>query len=84
MYDTRNDLELRNARLADAIDLRTQVKMAHWNVKGPEFIALPATADALAGFGRLARRSIEGSSAVGDQDTADIFTEISRGADEWL
>lgn len=44
MYDTRNDLapELRNqvvallnARLADAIDLGTQAKQAHRNVKGP-------------------------------------------------
>src|SRR3982074_572367 len=49
MYPTRNDLpetkraqlvELCNARLADAIDLQTQTKVAHWNVKGPEFIAL--------------------------------------------
>lgn len=29
-----------NARLADAIDLQTQTKQAHWNVKGPSFIAL--------------------------------------------
>lgn len=29
-----------NARLADATDLRSQVKHAHWNVKGPNFIAL--------------------------------------------
>ena len=28
------------ARLADAVDLQTQVKVAHWNVKGPSFIAL--------------------------------------------
>src|ERR1700716_3652323 len=49
MYDTRNDLaadvrgrmvELLNGRLADAIDLGTQAKQAHWNVKGPNFIAL--------------------------------------------
>jgi starvation-inducible DNA-binding protein len=49
MYPTRNDLpeakrtqlvELCNARLADAIDLQTQTKVAHWNVKGPQFIAL--------------------------------------------
>ena len=49
MYRTRNDLtessraklvELLNARLADAIDLQTQCKQAHWNVKGPDFIAL--------------------------------------------
>src|ERR1700745_2918704 len=49
MFKTKNDLsetirgkaiELLNARLADAIDLQTQTKQAHWNVKGPHFIAL--------------------------------------------
>ncbi|HWE23214.1 MAG TPA: DNA starvation/stationary phase protection protein Dps [Myxococcales bacterium] len=49
MYPTKSDLpeatrrqmiELCNARLADAIDLQTQTKQAHWNVKGPHFIAL--------------------------------------------
>src|SRR5579864_3406517 len=57
MYDTRNDLaadvrgrmvELLNARLADAIDLGTQAKQAHWNVKGPNFIALHELFDAVA------------------------------------
>ena len=49
LHATRNDLpakqrakvsELLNARLADAVDLSSQVKQAHWNVKGPNFIAL--------------------------------------------
>lgn len=49
MPKTRNDLPdntrksmiaLLNARLIDAIDLRLAVKQAHWNVKGPNFIAL--------------------------------------------
>lgn len=49
MPTTRNDLPdntrkamiaLLNARLADAIDLRLAIKQAHWNVKGPNFIAL--------------------------------------------
>jgi starvation-inducible DNA-binding protein len=49
MHPTKNSLpqavrtkaiELLNARLADAIDLQTQCKQAHWNVKGPTFIAL--------------------------------------------
>ncbi len=49
MYKTKNDLPeavrtkvaaLCNARLAEAIDLQTQCKQAHWNVKGPNFIAL--------------------------------------------
>jgi starvation-inducible DNA-binding protein len=49
MYPTKNDLPedtrreaigLLNQRLADCIDLQTQCKQAHWNVKGPTFIAL--------------------------------------------
>ena len=33
-------VQLCNARLADTVDLRTQLKQAHWNVKGPHFVAL--------------------------------------------
>jgi starvation-inducible DNA-binding protein len=49
LFPTKNDLpeatrvrvvELLNQRLADCIDLQTQCKQAHWNVKGPTFIAL--------------------------------------------
>ncbi len=49
MYGTKNDLqsnakkvsiEILNARLADAIDLALLTKQAHWNIKGPRFIAL--------------------------------------------
>jgi starvation-inducible DNA-binding protein len=58
MHRTRIDLaaksrtrmiELLNARLADAIDLQRQAKQAHWNVKGPGFIALHELFDRLAG-----------------------------------
>jgi starvation-inducible DNA-binding protein len=132
-------IELLDARLADATDLQTQMKQAHWNVKGPNFIALhelfdkinedveeyvddlaervvqlggvahgtarqvaarsalseyPATRDgrqhveavanALAAFGKLARAGIDQSGKLGDMDTADLFTEISRGVDKWL
>ena len=58
MHTTRNDLpattrakviELLNARLADAIDLGTQAKQAHWNVKGPNFIALHELFDRIHG-----------------------------------
>jgi starvation-inducible DNA-binding protein len=149
MFETRNDLaagirtkavKLLNARLADAIDLGTQVKHAHWNVKGPNFIALhelfdkineevedyvddiaeravqlggvaegtarmvvkrsslseyPAKAvdgrshvealsSALAAFGKAARKGIDEANEMGDLDTADLFTEVSRGIDKWL
>ncbi|MEA2723726.1 MAG: starvation-inducible DNA-binding protein [Gemmatimonadales bacterium] len=49
LFPTKNDLpeatrsqvaDLLNQRLADCIDLQTQCKQAHWNVKGPAFIAL--------------------------------------------
>ncbi len=49
MFTTKNDLgaqtreamtTLLNARLADAIDLQTQCKQAHWNVRGPSFYEL--------------------------------------------
>src|SRR5688572_1666154 len=49
LFPTKNDLppetrarvaDLLNRRLADCIDLQTQCKQAHWNVKGPQFIAL--------------------------------------------
>lgn len=29
-----------NARLADGLDLHAQIKVAHWNVKGPHFASL--------------------------------------------
>src|SRR4026207_2187911 len=29
-----------NAVLADGLDLHTQIKVAHWNIKGPQFAAL--------------------------------------------
>jgi starvation-inducible DNA-binding protein len=39
---------LLNARLADSTDLRTQVKWAHWNVKGLHFIQLHELFDSVA------------------------------------
>jgi starvation-inducible DNA-binding protein len=150
MFPTKNDLpesaraklvELLNARLADAIDLQTQCKQAHWNVKGPHFIGLhklfdeinedvenyvdeiaeraaqlggdvlgtarmvakrstipeyapkgggdghqhtEALSTALASFGTLARKAIDQSNELSDADTADLFTEVSRGIDKWL
>ncbi len=149
MHQTANDLSekvrvdavrLLNARLADAIDLQTQVKQAHWNVKGPHFISLhklfdeineaveefvdeiaeravelggtvegtarsvakrstlseyplqistgkdhvSALAHALGTFGKNVRQAISESDRIGDVDTTDLFTEISRGTDKWL
>ena len=58
LHPTHNDLpgkargkvcDLLNARLADAIDLASQLKQAHWNVKGPNFIGLHELFDAAHG-----------------------------------
>jgi starvation-inducible DNA-binding protein len=49
MHQTKNDLpsntrnvaiDLLNAQLANAIDLALLTKQAHWNLKGPRFIAI--------------------------------------------
>ncbi len=149
MFKTKNDLsegvrikaiKLLNERLADCIDLQTQTKQAHWNVKGPHFIGLhelfdqvnaavedyvddiaeravqlggvaegtarmaarrsslpeypvgaadghshvEALSSALAAFGKGARKAIDEANEFNDLDTADLFTEVSRGIDKWL
>jgi starvation-inducible DNA-binding protein len=57
MFATRNDLirevrtemvSLLNQQLADTFDLYSQVKQAHWNLKGPQFVALHELFDRLA------------------------------------
>jgi starvation-inducible DNA-binding protein len=120
--------------------LQTQTKQAHWNVKGPHFIALhelfdkvnddvegyvdliaeravqlggialgtvrsvaqrstlaeyplktangrqhvDALSSALAAFGKVVRAAVADSDRAVDDDTNDIFIEISRGVDKWL
>jgi starvation-inducible DNA-binding protein len=133
-------VQLLNARLADAVDYRLQLKQAHWNVKGREFIALHemfdemasqvdawadmiaergvtlgglargtlqaamagttlpaypveataavdhlrALADRLSKLSADVRASIDESERLGDRDTADLFTEVSRGLDKQM
>lgn len=149
MFRTRNDLPqttreqmvaLCNQQLADTMDLYSQTKHAHWNVRGPEFYQLHELFDelaesvegyvdliaeratALAGeargtirmasatsslpeyperprngiahvealaerYGKLAastRAAIDEAEEAGDTDTADLFTEVSRGVDKSL
>jgi starvation-inducible DNA-binding protein len=149
MYKTKIDLSektrrsvitILNDRLADAIDLQSQVKQAHWNVKGPHFIALhelfDKISDAVLGyiddlaervtslggaaegtvavaakrsklknyplsitsgrdhlfylstqvavFGKAVRAGIDQTAALGDADTADLFTGMSRELDKHL
>jgi starvation-inducible DNA-binding protein len=42
-------IALLNARLADSVDLKSQVKWAHWNVKGMHFIQVHELFDSVAG-----------------------------------
>jgi starvation-inducible DNA-binding protein len=101
MHSTRMDLAaktrarivgLLNDRLADAIDLQRQAKQAHWNVKGPQFIALHELFDTLAGeidgyadeiaervtaLGGIAEGTVQ---AVGGRSKLDAYPlEISEG-----
>ena len=43
-----------------------------------------AVARALSTFGQEARTTIDEANALDDADTADLFTEVSRGIDKWL
>jgi starvation-inducible DNA-binding protein len=149
MHRTKNDLpndkrekviDILNSRLADVIDLKTQAKQAHWNVKGHHFIGLhelfdqvataaeahtdliaeritalggtalgtariaaqksslseypleifegtahvDALSTAMSDYGKNIRRGIDETDELGDKDTADLFTEISRENDKLL
>jgi starvation-inducible DNA-binding protein len=67
MYKTKIDLSekcrrnvatILNERLADAIDLQSQVKQAHWNVKGPNFIALHELFDKISDAVQIGRAHV--------------------------
>jgi starvation-inducible DNA-binding protein len=129
-----------NQHLADSFDLLSQVKQAHWNVKGPDFWQLhklfdevaeqvedwvdelaervtalggyatgtvrmaaaastlpefptgitdsmdyvKAVAARLSAFTNSARAAIDRTDKLGDANSADLFTEISRCADQYL
>jgi starvation-inducible DNA-binding protein len=70
-----------DAALADGLDLHSQIKVAHWNVKGPHFAALhplyETFATALAGFNdEVAERAVTLGARVGG--TARHVAKASR------
>jgi starvation-inducible DNA-binding protein len=133
-------IKILNQHLADSFDLQSQVKQAHWNVKGSDFWQLHklfdevaeraagwvdelaervtalggyatgtvrmaagastltefptdindsmayvrAVADRVAAFTNSAREATDETDKLGDANTADLFTEISRCADTYL
>lgn len=63
--DTRVQMiELLNQQLADAFDLYSQVKQAHWNVKGMNFIAVHEL------FDTIAENVLEGVDSIAERVTA--------------
>ncbi|MGB3389658.1 MAG: DNA starvation/stationary phase protection protein Dps [Pseudaminobacter sp.] len=90
-HSTRNDLksnakkvsiELLNARLADAIDLALVTKQAHWNVKGPQFIAIHEMLDTFRTeldihVDTIAERAVQlGGTAVGTSQSVTEATQL--------
>jgi starvation-inducible DNA-binding protein len=57
-------IPLLNQQLADTFDLYSQIKQAHWNVKGPQFIQLHELFDKLAG------EVLEGVDLIAERATA--------------
>ena len=149
LYGTRIDLaedirvkaiEILNQTLAATLDLKTQTKQAHWNVKGMDFYQLHELFDEMAGeleeyvdmvaervtalggvamgtarlaasnsiiseydldavtgaehvtalansfatYAKHVREAIDSTEELGDADTADLYTEISRTIDKRL
>jgi starvation-inducible DNA-binding protein len=149
LYPTRIDIptdvrsqvvEILNQTLAATLDLKTQVKQAHWNVKGTDFYQLhelfdeiateleeyidlvaervtalggqalgtariaaeqsilpeypfdivdgkahvTALADRFAPYAKHLREAIDKTDDLGDLDTADLYTEVSRTIDKRL
>lgn len=90
MHPTQNDLpeatrkavvDLLNAELANAIDLRLQAKQAHWNVRGPHFYQLHLLFDKVYGDAEEFVDDIaERATALGGivEGTAEIVAERTK------
>jgi starvation-inducible DNA-binding protein len=63
----------------------TRTRLAEYPLQLAEGMAhVEAVARALSTFGAEARTTIDEANALDDADTADLFTEVSRGIDKWL
>ena len=62
-----------------------QTQLREYPLEGGDWRAhVQAMRDALATFGRGVRKAIDDATALNDAATADLFTEVSRGADKSL
>src|SRR3981081_93936 len=90
---------LLNARLAGSVDLRSQVKWAHWNVKGMHFIQLHELFDSVAGhleeqadtiaerivtLGGVANGTVRESAAKSGLKEADLTASDGASQLKWL
>ena len=62
---------------------RTELKIYPLHISG-ERDHIDALSSALAAYGKNARCAIDQTDELGDKDTADIVTEISRAVDKYL
>ena len=62
-----------------------RTRLAEYPLEIAEGMAhVEGVARALSTFGQAARSTIDEANALDDADTADLFTEVSRGIDKWL
>ena len=90
---------LLNARLADSIDMRSQIKWAHWNVKGMHFIQLhelfdsvqehvddasDTIAERIAALGGVANGTVREVAAKSGLKEADLSASDGPSQLKWL
>jgi starvation-inducible DNA-binding protein len=72
-------VELLNLHLAAAIDLHAQIKMAHWNVRGHNFIAIHMLFDTVAGeVLEMTDTLAERAAALGGTAHGTVQTAVQR------